>query len=278
MGGKAVFLDVDGTYVNHHGVVPASAHEAVVQARANGHRVFLCTGRSLAELWDDIMAAGYDGTIAAAGGYVEVGGQVLLHRSLPTEEVRRLVEFFDHRGVDYYLEANAGLFGSANCRERLADLAFGGVTDETVLAELEKGLGPFIDSIVLGEDLVRTDINKVSFLDSGVPLAEIQDEFAGRLTVIPTTVPQFGPNSGEISLPGITKAAAIELLLAHTGIARQDTIAFGDGLNDLKMFDYVHTGVAMASAHPRLLATADLITGAPDADGIRDGFRALGLI
>lgn len=47
----AVFLDIDGTYLDSSRQVPASAAEAVRTARAKGHRVFLCTGRSLAEIW-----------------------------------------------------------------------------------------------------------------------------------------------------------------------------------------------------------------------------------
>jgi hypothetical protein len=61
-----VFLDVDGTFVNDRGVVPPSARKAVVAARANGHEVFLCTGRSMAELWGEIVEPGFDGVIASA--------------------------------------------------------------------------------------------------------------------------------------------------------------------------------------------------------------------
>jgi Cof subfamily protein (haloacid dehalogenase superfamily) len=278
MARKAVFLDVDGTYVNERGVVPESARRAVVAARANGHRVFLCTGRAVSELWDHIMEAGFDGLIASAGGYVELDGQVLLHRSLPVQDVRRVVEFFDSHGVDYYLEANSGLYGSTRSRERLRELVFAGVRDETVLAELEQGLGPFIDSLIVDGDLVRADINKVSFLDSDVPLERVRAEFAGTLHVIPATVPMFGPNSGEMSIPGIHKATAIELLLEHAGIDREDTLAYGDGLNDLEMIQFVHTGIAMANAHPTILAAADGVTGDPDEDGIYASFTALGLI
>jgi Cof subfamily protein (haloacid dehalogenase superfamily) len=278
MARKAVFLDVDGTYVNERGVVPESARRAVVAARANGHQVFLCTGRAVSELWDHIMEAGFDGLIASAGGYVELDGQVLLHRSLPVQDVRRVVEFFDSHGVDYYLEANSGLYGSPRSRERLRELVFAGVRDETVLAELEQGLGPSIDSLIVDGDLVRADINKVSFLDSDVPLERVRAEFAGTLHVIPATVPMFGPNSGEMSIPGIHKATAIELLLEHAGIDREDTLAYGDGLNDLEMIQFVHTGIAMANAHPTVLAAADGVTGDPDEDGIYASFTALGLI
>ena len=47
---KIVFLDVDGTLVDYHGVLPQSAVEAIRQARKNGHRVYIRTGRSKAEV------------------------------------------------------------------------------------------------------------------------------------------------------------------------------------------------------------------------------------
>lgn len=252
MGRKAVFLDVDGTFVNDRGLVPSTAREAVIRARANGHLVFLCTGRSLAELWDEIMEPGFDGVIAAAGGYVEYQGEVLLHRNLPVEEVQRVVEFFDRHGVSYFLEANSGLYSSRNVRARLRELIFGRVTEEDILAELEKGLGGFIDSVIVDANPVRDDINKISFLDSDVPIDSIRAEFAGAFEVIHATVPMFGPNSGEMSIPGIHKATAIELLVEHAGIPRDDTIAYGDGINDLEMLQYVNVGVAMGNApsHP----------------------------
>ncbi len=133
---------VDGTFVDDRGVVPPGARTAVVAARANGHEVFSCTGRSMAELWDEIVAPGFDVVIASAGGYVEYEGEVLLHRSVPVADVHRVVGFSDRPGVDHNLEANSGLFGSRHARERLRDLMFGGVTDEDVLAESPRAADP----------------------------------------------------------------------------------------------------------------------------------------
>lgn len=275
---KAVFLDIDGTLANHRGVVPDSARDAVRRARANGHLMFVCTGRSLAELWDHIMDVGFDGVIAAAGGYVEYEGEVLSHVSVPVEQVRRVVEYFDARGVQYFLEANSGLYGSPHLRERLNELAFAGVTDETILAELEKGIGPFIDSVIVDADPMRDDINKISFLDCGVTLDEVRGQFGDVFTLIPATVPVFGPNSGELAIPGVHKADAIQLLIDHIGVDVTDTMAYGDGHNDLEMLTHVAVGVAMADAVPELLAVADEITGAADDDGLLASFTKHGLI
>jgi Cof subfamily protein (haloacid dehalogenase superfamily) len=275
---KAVFLDVDGTLLNDRGLVPDSARAAVRAARANGHQVFLCTGRSLAELWGEIMDIGFDGVIAAAGGYVAVDGQVLAHQNVPVDQVRRVMEYFDARGINYFLEANSGLYGSATIKAQMRQVLYGGVTDEDVLAELERGFAPFIDRLIVGADMLRDDINKISFLGSDVPFEAIRAEFAGTFDVIPATVPQFEPNSGELAIAGVHKAGAIEILLEHLDIPVADTMAYGDGHNDLEMLAYVHVGVAMGNAHQRAKEVADDITGSPDEDGILTSFTKYGLV
>lgn len=277
MGRRAIFLDVDGTYVNDRGLVPESAARAVVLARANGHQVFLCTGRSMAGLTDHILEAGFDGVIASAGRYVEVAGQVLIHSSLPVDDVRRVLEFLDRHRVDYYLEADGGFYGSAGIEARMREVVFGGVTDPAVIAQLEKGIGGLLAAVAIGEDLLRHDINTIVFMDSDLPLTAVQEEFRG-LDVTPASVRAFGRNAGEISAPGLHKASAIEVLIGHLGIAWEDTLAYGDGVNDLEMIEYVHTGVAMGNAHPDVRAVANAVTGGPDQDGIYRSFTHLGLI
>jgi hypothetical protein len=56
----------------------------------------------LPELWADIMDIGFDGVIAAAGGYVECDGQVLFHVNVPLDDVRAVVEGFDARDIQYF--------------------------------------------------------------------------------------------------------------------------------------------------------------------------------
>jgi Cof subfamily protein (haloacid dehalogenase superfamily) len=152
------------------------------------------------------------------------------------------------------------------------------VTDETILAELERGFGPFIDSVIVGADPGRDDINKISFLHSEVTLDEVRAQFSDTFTIIPGTVPVFGPNSGELSIPGIHKAGAIQTLLDHLGLDLADTMAYGDGHNDLEMLQHVAVGVAMGNAVPELKDIADDITGSPDEDGLFTSFTKYGLI
>lgn len=278
MTATAVFLDVDGTLVNDRGEVPDTAAWAVQRARANGHRVFLCTGRSTSQLWPEIVEIGFDGVVAAAGGFVEVGGEVLANRGIPVDEVRHVVEFFGARGVDYLLESNAGLFGSAHIRDRLRQLFFSTVTDEDVLAGMERGLSGFIDSIAVGVDPLDRPINKVLFLDSDVTLDEVRAEFAGTFEVIPASVPMFGPNSGELAQIGVHKASGIALITEHLGIAREQTLAIGDNFNDREMLEMAGVGIAMGNAPESVKDIADEVTGTPDEGGIRAAFARHGLL
>ena len=80
---KLIFLDIDGTLLPPGEMtVPASAVEAIRQARANGHKVFLCTGRNL-RMTKPLLAYGFDGFVCSAGGYVGCDGKILV--DLPME-------------------------------------------------------------------------------------------------------------------------------------------------------------------------------------------------
>ncbi len=272
---RAVFVDVDGTLVDYRGRVPTSAQEAVAAARANGHVILLCTGRSLSAIWAELHAVGWDGIIGAAGGYVEVDGQVLVHRHLPVEQVRHVVDFFDEHGVEYLLESNSGVYGSRGSPRRVREQMLYSTNDPDLRAELTRSVANFLDRIELDVDLVRDDINKVVFLGSRLTLDDIRVEFGQHFDIVPASVAGFG---GEMSIRGVHKASGIEAALEFLGIDRADSVAFGDGFNDLEMLAFVGVGVAMGDAPPEVKAVADRITGSPEEDGIRNGFAALGLI
>ncbi|MCM3031002.1 Cof-type HAD-IIB family hydrolase [Niallia sp. MER 6] len=276
---KIIFMDIDGTLVNDHGIIPDSAKQAVRQARENGHLVFICTGRSKAELFPEILEVGFDGIIGAAGGYIEIDEEVLLHERVSTEDVEHLVAYFDEHGIDYYLESNGGLFASKNCKAHIRKIIDNFLMENPhAREEVEKGLQPFHDCLIEGENPIRDDINKISFLGSDVPISEISREFESKFTVISSTVPIFGENSGELSVPGIHKATAIEILINHLKIDKQNTFAYGDGLNDLEMLEYVQYGIAMGNAKEPVKLAADDITDTHDEHGIYNSFKKYGLL
>lgn len=276
---RIIFLDIDGTLVNDNGVIPKSAIKAVRQARANGHYVFLCTGRSKAELFDYIMEIGFDGVIAAAGGYIEVDNRIIFHKCVKSKDVKHLVNYFNENNIDFYLESNGGLFASRNCKEHLKQIGISMIKENPkAKEEIEKGVNHFIDSLIEDEDILREDINKISFLGSDISIETISKEFSLSFNVIPSTVSMFGENSGELSLPGVNKALAIEQLLEYLDLSKENTYAYGDGMNDAEMLQYVKHGVAMGNAKKDLKDLADDITDSHDENGIYNSFKKYNII
>ncbi|MDR4949655.1 Cof-type HAD-IIB family hydrolase [Neobacillus cucumis] len=276
---KIIFMDVDGTLVNDHGVIPESAKLAVQKARENGHLVYLCTGRSKAELFSHIVEVGFDGSICAAGGYIEVEEEIILHERVKKEDIQHLVEFFNKHKIDFFLETHGGNIASRNCKTRLRTIINHLIIENAeAKAAIEKGIEPFIDVLIEEEDLIREDINKISFLGSDLPIEMISQEFASKFTVIPSTVSMFGQNSGELSIPGVNKATGIEFLLSHLNIKKEHTFGYGDGYNDIEMLEFVQHGVAMGNAKEAVKKAANDITDTHDEDGIYNSFKKYGLI
>jgi len=114
---KIIFLDVDGTLVDYDNTLPESAKLSIQKARANGHLVYACTGRSKAEMPDYILNIGLDGMIGGNGAYVEHDGKVIMHQMLSAKDVREIVDWLHERHLEFYIESNNGLFASENFRE-----------------------------------------------------------------------------------------------------------------------------------------------------------------
>ncbi|WP_428910586.1 HAD-IIB family hydrolase [Niallia sp. Krafla_26] len=116
---KVIFLDIDGTLCTPNGEVPDTAEKAIQLARKNGHKLYLCTGRSKPEILDRILSIGFDGVIGAGGGHIEIGGNIVHHQTMAEDSVREIIDYFDKNGIGYYIESNEGLFGSDNCKEAI---------------------------------------------------------------------------------------------------------------------------------------------------------------
>lgn len=137
----------------------------------------------------------------------------------------------------------------------------------------------FIGSLKEGYDLHRDDVNKICFLEKdNFPFEKIKKEFEQEFNVIHCTVPIFGDNSGELSVPGVNKASAINALIDELGIPKENTYAFGDGLNDADMLEFCQYGIAVGNAKEALKEIADEVTDDIKDDGIYNSMKKYGLI
>lgn len=278
---QILFIDVDGTLVDYRGKLPQSAVTAIRAARARGHRVYICTGRSRAEVYPDIWAIGLDGMIGGNGAYVEDGGRVVLHRHITREQCGRLVDWMHRRGLEFYLESNSGLYASEHFdRDGLAAIRAYAAGKGKADADTMTLKDAFPDMIFgcRGQELVREDVNKISFV-----LHSIQDYRDAAAAFPEFAVNTWGgrgehPLFGDFGVKGIDKAEAVRTLVAHLDAGMEDTIAFGDASIDIPMFAICGRSCCMGSGGEAARAAAGYVTTAVDRDGLYNAFVHFGLI
>ena len=275
--GKVCFVDVDGTLVGTENKIPDRVPEALAKAMANGHRVYMCTGRSKAEIYPEILDLHLDGLIGANGGYVEDHGEEIFHQSLTPEQERAVVDWLHERGLEFYLEANDGLFGSERFEE---------VGDAVIREYMRRKDKPVDESygireafpyMIFGADLYRDEVNKISFI-----LNDYQDYLDAKEAFPELKAGTWGgfENTslfGDLGAKDIDKGLSIRKLLEHLGASIEDTIAFGDAKVDIPMFETCAYSVAMGNADDETKAAADYVTGDVDDNGLADAFDHLGL-
>lgn len=174
--------------------------------------------------------------------------------------------------------SNAGLFASAN---------FETVGEATIRAYSAGKGAPGAETMrvrdafpdmIFGADPYRDDVNKISFI-----LDSYDDHLAATAEFPHLTSGTWGGRGshalfGDLGVAGITKAAAVDALVAHLGADRADTIAFGDATVDLPMFAACAYSVAMGNASDEVKDAADYVTDDVEHDGLANAFAHLGLV
>ena len=280
LNSKVVFLDIDGTIVDYANVFPESAKEAIRIAHDNGHRIYLCTGRSKAERCEEIIeACNADGIICANGSYVESDGKVLCHKTIPSETTWAVIDYLHEHGMEFYEESNEQSYASENflaqAGEKFASYMGREYTSQTDPKEL---IGTFFPKMVYDSNVYRDDIYKISYVMNS------WDDFYAIKEAFPML--QHGswggtnkvPSFGDVVVAGVSKATGVEIILNSLGRDSSDAVAFGDSDPDLPMLRYCGFSVAMGNASKNVKETADYITGDVNSDGLYKAFSFLKLI
>ena len=276
--GKILFIDIDGTLVDYENRLPASAVKAIRMARAAGHRVYLCSGRSKAENKQEIWDIGLNGYIGGNGSYVESDGEVVMHQLVTPEQCRRIVDWLHSRKLEFYLESNSGLYGSENFRQRAVPVMKEYCRRKGKADADQASPDTVFPTMIYGVDLYRDDVNKVSYiLDSYQDFLDAREQFpdlqngtwggAGETALF-----------GDLGVKGITKAHAVEVLLKHLNARQEDTIAFGDAAVDIPMFEVCAQSCCMGSGGDGAKAAAGYVTTAVEEDGLYNAFVHFGLL
>ena len=258
---KALFFDVDGTLVsfNTH-TIPTSTVEALKEAKKRGVKLFIATGRPI-QLLNNIPEVEHlmDGYILATGALCTYEGKVVREDLIPKAEVEALIDF---------------------CKQRSLPAVVVGREDIQLVNRNEQF-----------EDIFRNLLN-VTYNKFDVPMDEVINQGVLQITPFITEAeediikPQlkscatarWHPAFCDINNSSADKANGIRAIAQQLGIDISETMAFGDGGNDISMLKAAGTSVAMGNALDKVKASATYVTTSVDEDGIANALRHFGII
>ena len=271
---RAAFLDFDGTLAES-GIVPRAQAEAVLAARAAGHAILLSTGRPASIVASDVAAL-FDGMITSAGGHLRIGEELLRDVRFPAALARRTVERLEAHGAAYALEAPEALWCSASSADRLERRRRGAPVPAA--GELGRGFADILEAISVPEDPASVSFAKISVWSSPVPIEQLAAEIGPEVGALPNSISEDGRGSGELHLVEVDKVDGLRLAAEHLGVGIEDTVAVGDGRNDLGMLRAAGTAVAIRGSRPEVLAAADMEVAPPSEHGVEEAFARLGML
>lgn len=254
---KLIFFDVDGTLVPSDSPKGPSAGvcDALQTLRRAGHKVFVCTGRTLCDIGEELLHTGFDGVVAGAGAYISLEGSCFYHNTITSALLRETIDAILRCRVSCVLEGTYGFY-YAGSGSRLLDWDF-----------------PRIESAehLTGKESIEKFTAHVSEPAEFEPLRSFLLRY---YEIYPADDGRFF----EMARRGLNKASAIHRLCTYYRISPSDTIAFGDSRNDLSMLQAAGVGVAMGNAPEEVRAAATLVTGTVQEDGVLTALHKLALL
>lgn len=254
---KVCFFDIDGTLLSHKsGTVPQSAKDALKKLREKGIKTVICTGRSLEELRKlPVIEIPFD-------AYLTLNGQLCLDENFkmfagtPIKEgdMEILISMFNAKKIPLVLIREDGR-------------AINYVNDTVIKTQNSThGTIPEVSSYN-GE--------KIYQILSFVPQKE-KDLL--NLTLDECDITSWNETGIDIIAKNGGKDVGMRRYMEKEHLERDETMAFGDGENDIPMLQYAGIGVALGNAKDIVKQKADYITTDIDDNGIANALRHFGLI
>jgi len=254
---KIVFFDIDGTLLDEKKELPASAVKAVEALKRSGIYVAIATGRApfmFADLRDRL---GIDSYVSFNGQYVVFEGEVIHQNPLNRQMLHELKERahqFGHPLVFMDAETmRASMENHPHIHVSMESLKFSHPETDPFYYENREIFQALLFCSQEEEHVYINEFNKFHFI---------------RWHTVSTDILPLGGS----------KAEGIKRMVKRLGIRTENIYAFGDGLNDIEMLQFVGTGVAMGNAREEVKKVADFVTKHVAEEGILYGLKQLELI
>lgn len=268
---RAVFVDIDGTLCDSRQRVPDSAVRALSRVRERGHRLFVCTGRSVPEIYPRFVDLGFEGIVGGAGGYAAVGNEVLLDERMPREHVDVLTALWEDLDAFFIWQGPDQMGPSEGYLDFFVPRA--GKHPEDWI-EYAQSISPFIVDIDGGAFTKVTAYvppDKASLERVSAALPEGYRAIIG-------SVGAAGYVPFEIIPDHLSKAVGMQAVCEHIGIPMSRSVAIGDSNNDVEAVVRAAVGISIGGGCDDLVAVADIVAPAVGQGGLAWALAAAGLI
>jgi len=278
MKSKIIFLDVDGTLALASGDVSHKVKQAIQKARENGHYVFICTGRNRAGI-ERFMPIGFDGVICSAGGYIEINNKKIYESFLSAEDFQEARDIFNEHHMLCHCESTYLTF----CDEELGRIFLQDLMNDKNNSELErlkKEQENQFDICSFEEyDQNPVPIHKISFVSKNKDDVEaIKEKLSYKYNFVIHEIFSDVNINGEIIIKGTNKGKAVLKVVEALNMNIEDTICFGDSMNDLEMIQACFYSVVMENGSEELKKYATTVCESVSNDGVYHEMNRLGLL
>ncbi len=254
---RLIATDMDGTLLRRDETVSPATMRELERWRAEGVPVVLATGRPprwMREIREVVPV----GTAVCCNGAVLLDLEsfaILDELALHPDRLRVITAELRDAHADMWFAVEYGLeFRHEPHYRPRWDIDAPGVEEATLEEMLQ---APAAKLLVRSETMPRD------------AFVELVSAVVGDDATVTTS---SGDALAEISAPGVTKATGLARVAAEHGVEPADIVYFGDMPNDVAAFDWIREAggraVAMAHAHPEVLAAATDVTLTNDEDGI----------
>lgn len=256
---KAVFFDIDGTLVSFdtHKIKPSSV-DAIRLLQKEGIKVFIATGRQFESI-PYLENISFDGYITLNGSCCALGdGQVIYKKPIAKLDIESYVNYQKQSGEipSIFVFEKSSFINTFN-------------DDVYMLLEMLDFKKP--ESGNLKEALNKDVFQIISFIN--------HRQEKEILSLLPSSeATRWSPLFTDIIPKGNSKQVGIDQIINHFEIKLEETMAFGDGGNDISMLKHVHCGIAMGNASDEVKSVANYVTDSVDDDGVWNALKHFNLI
>lgn len=278
--GKYLFFDIDGTLIGPSKQVTKKTEEGIKQARRNGHTAFLCTGRAPVSIMKAIRDIGFDGIISSAGGFVSVDGKYIFENFINQYVLSEVMLLFTNAKILYSLETKDALYQTPGVQDFFESRQKSMLKGNLELARfLEERKNEEVRLPISEFDILTNKVTKVCFIaEDKLAFYDCVKYLSEFFNVVIFSKDSDDFINGEIILKNCTKGDAMKRAVEYLGGKMEDTIAFGDSMNDYQMIEEAAYSVVSHLAPDKLKAIADDTFEDPDDDGIFKAMERLNLI